>query len=208
MEKILLFCCLFFVFAGCKKESSGQFSVHGFVTDESLNQPLVNATIYVQEKALGKFEYETIASTKTDANGKYSISFSRDKVENYQLVVQKDNYFDSKQVILFQDLDPKTSKEYNLSTTSYSWVRVHLLNVDPVLTDHLLYQKTKGRTGCIDCCENDEKDFIGELDTTFNCLTDGGKPYAFYYEVNNSQMIGTKDTVTTPLDTVTLELKY
>src|SRR5690554_5055541 len=116
----------------CKKEQSLSFKIHGSIQDESLHQPLENATVIIYEKAIGSSNLSEIGRTTTDENGDYQVEFPRNRVENYLVTIQKDRYFESSHTVLFSELDPKESKEYNFSTTAHSWVKIVLKNVDEV----------------------------------------------------------------------------
>jgi len=201
---------LIFIIFSCKKDGNLQFAINGIVTDESFNTGLAGATVIVYEKPIANFNYQEIGRVTTDSDGKYSLSFPRNRVENYKVVIQKDRYFDKEYQILYSALDPQKSIEYNFGTTAYSWVRIHLKNVDEVNDyDDFIYKKTQGKTDCAACCPTGEElHFYGAIDTVFYCMTDGNKPFAYFYELGNTALIGTMQQNTVAFDTITLETEY
>lgn len=204
---ILLFTVTLIV--ACKKDKNLTFSINGTVFDESFNKGLADATIIVYEKPIGSFDLKEIGRTKSDGSGHYALDFTRNRVESYVVKIQKDFYFDKSYSILFNTLDPKKSIEYNFETTAYSWVKIHLKNSDEVNSyDDFIYRKTKGKVDCPDCCPSEEFHFYGALDTTFYCLSDGNKPFAYYYELSNTTNLGVKEQNTIPFDTITLTTLY
>ena len=204
---ILLFSTILIL--GCKKDKDLTFSINGTVLDESFNNGLANATVIIFEKPVASFDLKEIGRVQTDGDGKYSLKFPRNRVESYVVKIQKDFYFDKTYTILFNDLDPKKSIEYNFGTTAYSWVKIHLKNVNEVNAyDDFIYKKTKGKVDCADCCPAEELHFYGALDTTFYCISDDNKPFAYYYELRNTTNLGVKEQNTVPFDTITLTTTY
>lgn len=211
MAKSLFFLFIIvFSFSSCKKDKNLNFSIHGTATDESFSKALDNATIIIYEKPIASIDYKEIGRTQTDSEGKYSLKFPRNRVENYRVIVQKDNYFEKEYTVLFASLDPKKSIEFNFETTAYSWVRIHLTNIEDVNDyDDFIYKKTIGKTDCFTCCPSDvEQHFYGALDTVFYCTTDGNKPFAYFYQVGNTTTIGTNQQNTVAFDTITLTTTY
>lgn len=194
----------------CKKNGDLQFSINGIVTDESFSTGLSGATVIVYEKPVANFNYQEIGRTTADSEGKYSILFPRNRVENYKIIIRKDNYFDKEYQILYSALDPKKSIEYNFGTTAYSWVKIHLKNVNEINDyDGFIYKKTQGKTDCETCCPTGEEIHLyGNADTIFYCMTDGNKPFAYFYELQNTSTIGTVQQNTVAFDTITLVTEY
>lgn len=193
----------------CDKDKNLSFSIHGVISDNSLNKGLDNATVIVYEKAVASLTFNEIGRTKTDASGNYTLKFPRNRVESYKVLIQKDFYFDKEETIAFSSLDPKKSIEYNYGTTAYSWVKVLLTNTNDVNDfDDFLYKVTKGRTGCQTCATNEEKHFYGALDTTFYYLTDGNKPFAYYFALSNTTTLGNNEQTTVPFDTIVMVTSY
>jgi hypothetical protein len=201
---------LMLAFSSCKKDKTLYFSIHGVVTDESFNKGMDNATVIVYEKAIASYDYTEVGRIKTDSDGKYELKFPRNRVEGYRVTIQKDFYFDKSYTIDFASLDPKKSIEYNFGTTAYSWVKIHLQNSGDVNSyDDFIYKKTQGHTDCAACCPTGvETHFYGALDTTFYCLTDGNKPFAYFYQLGNTSTIGTNQQTTIPFDTIVLTTTY
>lgn len=210
LKKIIFILLVSGVVLGCKKNSALTFAIHGTVTDESFNKGLESATVIIYEKPVTSTDYKEIGRTTTDASGNYTLTFPRNRVEGYRVLIQKDYYFDKEYTVAFADLNPKKSIEYNFGTTAYSWVKIHLQNIDEVNSyDDFIYKKTQGRTDCMECCPTGvEQHFYGALDTVFYCITDGNKPFAYFYQLGNTSTLGTNQQNTVAFDTITLTTSY
>lgn len=203
---ILIIVISVFVFS-CKK-GKGEFILSGQINDVTLNQVLSGATVKLYQVPVGTTQMELIGTQTTGADGKYSFTFSRDKMEKYVLKVSKSNYFDLEKSIFFSSLTLEEENTRNYNTTAKSWVKIHLLNQSPQPDDQLVYVKQQGKSDCEECCQTGTQYFQGAIDTAFYCINDGNTTYSFLYSItgtSNSEIVG---VVTVPFDTTEIYLPY
>lgn len=206
--KILFFLAVAFsVLSSCHK-GKGSFLLEGTLTDQTFNQPLSGAKVKLYQIPVGTTQLKLIGTQTVGTDGKYSFTFSRDKMEKYIVRITKDNYFDQEKTIYFSSLSLKENNIRNYNTTAKSWVKIHLLNESPLQDDQLVYMKQQGKSECVECCQTGTQYFVGAVDTTFYCINDGNTTYSFLYSItgtNTSEIIG---AVTVPFDTTEIYLPY
>lgn len=193
--------------ASCKK-GIADFTLTGTITDATFSAPLTGATVRLYATEAGSLVTSQIASTTLDAQGKYSFTFPRDKIETYYIKVEKENYFDIYQAIPFSSLTIEETNIRDYSTKAKSWVKFHLINNNPVASDVLEFIKQEGKVDCDECCPGGYRYFYGAVDTTFYCINDGNSVYSGYYWVQGSANQGPVWIVTTAFDTVEINLSY
>lgn len=209
MRNLFFLLMIILVLSSCKKKDANSYIIEGVVNDESLNGVLANASITLLERKAGDFNYVELTSTTSDSEGKYKLSFQRNRVTDYKVVLKKDKYLSRESLILPQNLTLGKSNEFNWSMAAISWVKIHLQNVDTVNNyDEFIYQKIDGSTDCEGCCPNIELHFYGALDTTFFCVAEGNRSFSYYYELRNSTTLGNEQKITIPFDTISFETTY
>lgn len=192
----------------CKKKKIS-YTVEGIVTDASYSQPLSGATVQLYGTPAGSSTpSQLIGTTTTGGDGKYSFTFDRDKIEQYVIIVSRNQYFEITDSFTAESLSTTETNTRNLSTTAKSWVKLRFVNLAPEATDELKYIRQNGKSGCAECCYGGEQFLYGAVDTTIYCINDGNTTYSYYYWVLNTQNNGPKSIVTQPFDTVELLLNY
>lgn len=204
----MLIAALGIFFIGSCKKGKTDFTLKGTITDASFNTVLTGATVKLFAKAAGTASTDQIASTTLDANGNYSFSFPRDKIETYYIEVQKNNYFDIYEDIPFSELSVENDNVRDFSTTAKAWVRFHVVNNGGSASDVLEYAREQGKINCEECCPGGYQYFNGAIDTTFYCVNDGNTVYSGYYWVQGGGQSGPVYVVTPPFDTVDVEISY
>ncbi len=194
-------------FAACKKGKS-DFTLKGTISDATFSQPLSNGTVKLYEIEAGGGNQTLIETMVTGNDGGYSFTFPRNKVENYILTIQKENYFDKQTIIPFNDMTIKEENVKDLSATAKSWAKITLLNNNPQQSDHLAIVKQQGKNDCAECCTSSQVDFYGAIDTSFYCANDGNTTYQFFYQLVGTGIQGVKSGVTTVFDTTEITLQY
>lgn len=196
-----------FLIGSCKKGKT-DFTLKGTITDASFNTALTGATVKLYATDAGTTSTDQIASTTLDANGNYSFSFPRDKIETYYIKVQKNNYFDIYEDIPFSGLSVENDNVRDFSTTAKAWVRFHVVNNGGSASDVLEYAREQGKINCEECCPGGYRYFYGAVDSTFYCVNDGNAVYSGYYWVQGGGQSGPVYVVTPPFDTVDVEISY
>jgi hypothetical protein len=202
---VLLF--LMGTFSSCKK-GKADFTLKGVVTDETFNTPFANVEVKLFSVPVATSQKILIGSYTTGTDGSYTFTFPRDKMEKYILVVNKQNYFEINETVLFSSLSIKEDNIRNIGTTAMSWARLVFLNTAPLAGDHMRYIKQDGKSGCMECCPVTQQDFYGALDTSIYCVNDANTNYSYYYWIINTNNQGLKSTFTTAFDTVDIVLNY
>ncbi len=208
MKNTVFFLFLLFLgFSSCKK-GKANFTLKGTITDSTFNSGLSGATVRLYATEAGTAITNQIASGTLDAQGNYSFTFSRDKIETYYLKVEKVNYFDVYEAIPFSSLTIEEDNVRNYSTTAQGWVKFHLVNNNPLTSDVLEYIRQEGKTDCEECCPSGYRYYYGAVDTTFYCVNDGNAVYSGYYWVQGGGVQGPIWTISTAFDTVDVNITY
>lgn len=201
---VVLLAC---VVISCKK-GKADFVLKGTISDATFHQGLVNAKVYLYAVPVASSQQNLVGSTQLAADGSYSFTFPRDKMEKYIIQVVKQNYFTLSEEVFFSDLVVGEDNVRNFSTTAKSWVKLTFHNLNPLSGDHMYYIKQAGKEGCSECCSDSEQHFYGALDTSIYCINDGNTYYTYFYSVlgtPNSDILG---TYTTAFDTTEIILNY
>lgn len=208
MKKIALFLVLgLFLISSCNK-GKADFTLTGTITDSTLNSGLSGASVKLYATEAGSLITNQIASSTLDAQGNFNFTFPRDKVETYYLEIQKDNYFEIYEAIPFSELSIEDDNVRNYSTTAKGWVKFHITNPGGQTTDVLEYVRQEGKVNCSECCPGGYRYYYGAVDTTFYCVNDGNSVYSGYYWVQGGGVQGPVWVITTPFDTVNIEINY
>ena len=83
----------------CKK-GQADFVLKGTVTDLTFNQNLSGATIKLYQVPVGTAQQKLIGISTLEADGSYSFTFPRDKMEKYVIIINKTNYFNLPRLFL------------------------------------------------------------------------------------------------------------
>ena len=186
----------------CKKKKI-TYTVEGIVTDASYSQPLSGATVQLYGTPAGSSTpSQLIGTVTTGSDGKYSFTFDRDKIEQYAIIVSKNQYFEITNSFTAESLSSTETNTRNISTTAKSWVKLRFVNLMPDAADELKYIRQTGKSGCAECCYGGDQFLYGAVDTAIYCINDGNTTYSYYYWVLNTQNNGPKSIVTQPFDTV------
>lgn len=194
-------------FAGCKK-GKADFTLKGTISDNTFSQPLSGALVKLYEVEAGGGTQTFIESRTIGSDGSYSFTFPRNKVENYVLTIEKDQYYDNHVIIPFSSMTIKDDNIQNLGTTAKSWAKITLFNTNPQASDHLAIIKQQGKDDCSECCSSSQVDFYGAIDTSFYCANDGNTTYQFFYQLVGTGIQGIKSGNTVAFDTTEIVLQY
>ncbi len=208
MKKTLLFAFLgLFLLNSCKK-GKADFTLKGTITDSTFGTALSGATVKLYAAKAGELTIDQIDSGTLNANGEYSFTFPRDKIETYYIQITKDNYFEIYETIPFADLTIEEDNVYDFSTTAKAWVKFHIVNNSPQASDVLEYIRQEGKVDCAECCPAGYQYYYGAIDTTFYCINDGNVEYSGYYWEQGGGTSGPVWVITPPFDTVEININY
>ena len=206
MRLLYIILCATMLFS-CKKGSSN-FTIKGTITDTTFNQALSGATLSLYQVPSGTNNSVLISSTTVAADGSYSFTFKRDKMDKYILTVAKNNYFSLSETITFSSLSIEEDNVRNYSTTAMAWVKLHFFNLNPSDLDELDYTKQQGKQTCSGCCPTTEQHLYGAIDTSIYCINDANTVYSYLYSVYGTTDQGIMSVTTTAFDTTELYLSY
>jgi hypothetical protein len=195
----------------CKKEPI-QYTFGGTVT-ESVNGSVVSGAnvtvsqrVYEGNVASSFFNSAGLATSGSD--GKWEMTFDREKVFEFKVAITKSGYFDSEQIISSGDVAVDETKIINETLEPKSWIKFHIVNMSGMTTDLFTMIHYNFKTGCSGCTTNDYYYYEGIVDSTFSILTTGGV-YTKYSYKNPGAAIYIQDSVyTTPFDTVAVNINY
>lgn len=203
---------LFFVFllfaTACKKKEL-DFVVTGNISALNDGKSMKNVEIKAYTSGFGGTNQSLAASTTSDENGNYELIIERTRFEKFEIIINKDNYFESRKTYNFDDLSTAKENVFDYEISPKSWTKFVIRNINSQqATDELKIQKVKGKTNCSECCDNSFFFFHGVIDTTFYCANDGDTYMNFYYWINGNQQHAYDSVYNAAFDTVTYEIIY
>lgn len=193
--------------SSCKKKELF-FVIKGSISDNTLSGALQNANVKLYVFPLGSSLSEYKENKITDYQGSYKFELERDKYEKIELVISKENYFESKNIITFSNLSTEEDNIFNYSLTAKSWTKFIFFNQQPSSQDELKIYKDSGKSDCDGCCPDGYSFYYGAVDTSFYCVNNGNEYMKFYYWVNGNQENGIDSVYNEPFDTVIYEYTY
>lgn len=162
------------IILSCKKNREPEpVTFSGTVTNSVNGLPVANTTIKVKvqqsaDNGVFNSSFSTAATTTTDANGNYSVTFTPESVVIYKLVLEKDFYFTRELDINGNSVSAGSNTTTDFSFDPKGWFRVNIKNINPDdPNDHIIYQNTSENNGCSACCTNIPVDFTGMTVDTF-----------------------------------------
>jgi hypothetical protein len=201
----------FMLVTACKKDPI-QYTFEGTVTESvngnALNDVLVKISQRVYNGSVASAFFNNAGSKTTSSDGKYEITFDREKVFEFKVDMTKSGYFDMEQIIGSADVSTEENKVVNYEMEPKSWLTLHLQNVGGMTSDEFAMIHYNFRTGCAGCTSNTFFYYNGIVDTTFTIMSTGGV-YATYSYKNPGATIYQQDSVyMIPFDTAFVEIQY
>lgn len=206
MKQFCFFVLLMLLIPSCKK-GQADFKISGTITDQTFLQPLEGATVTITKKNADNGEEKYVTSLTSDHSGMYSFDVARDRFVSLNIRIEKDGYFTIDKTVFFSDLSVKNENLIHFDVTGKSWVRI-ILKHNGSATTKMDVVRTKGKSGCAECCPGGYQQFVGITDTTFYCVNDAGTDYEITYVQHESTVAGSKKVTTPFMDTVDLLLAY
>ncbi len=202
MKHLLLVICAVILLTNCKKKNL-EYELSGVVYDKSFNTPMANAEVTVSVSKDGSLY--TLATVKTDNQGVYKYSMTRDKYHEISIGVSVGNYFEESSSTTLEGLSLDKSNVFDFNLYAKAWVKLHFVSDG---TKKLRYFKQAGKSGCSECCESGEKQVYFIADTSIYCINDGNTPYQIFYDIIGGTDSGTKNVTTTAFDTTEVLINY
>lgn len=190
----------------CKKKTI-EYTIQGTVQDASFGTAASGSTVTLYEIAPGSAISTPLSSAVVGADGSYSFTIKREKIEKYRLSFTKSNYFPEAIEFSLKDLDPKTPTSYTTQVWAKSWVKLVFNNPDNV--GNLKVVKTSGKSGCDECCTFGEFYLYSNVsDSTIYCINNGNTAYSYHWFLLQTTTHAEASVITVPFDTTELVLEY
>ncbi len=197
---------LFLLFSCKKKELS--FTLEGKVIDQTFNTTLSGAKVSLEEVLEIGSNDDLVHESKVASDGTFSLEFKRRKATKYILRIEKENYFTIYKEIPFSDFSTEEALNLTLSTTAKAWVKLTFINEPPAAgTDSFRFIKIKGKSGCDECCADEEQILYGTETQQFIFENDGNAYFSYQYFQVAPVENGFREIVTPAFDTVEI-VKY
>ncbi|NVO02668.1 MAG: carboxypeptidase regulatory-like domain-containing protein [Bacteroidetes bacterium] len=211
----ILVICLTLFFASCQKDEK-KVTFSGTIVDSYSNNPISGASVTLASKKIESGVYnsnfQNITTISTDANGQYSIESPFESVIAYKIFVGKSNYFDFSTEINSNDVPNGSNYNATYSISPAAYIKLHIKNNVPFDSlDMISYSYKNTQPGCIDCCNNNIFQGIGQLfETTFKCKTFGNTTNKIEWRVtkNGTMVLHSQDVFCAPFDTTNFEILY
>ncbi|MBN4077528.1 carboxypeptidase regulatory-like domain-containing protein [bacterium AH-315-C20] len=199
-----LIICVFLLLSCNKGEITYEFEgkVSGSVNGSSLAGVNVTISQVLFSSSVANYNYQLAGSAVTDAAGDWAISFTREKVTDFRIAIQKDGYF--KELIEFTSgeatvADPNV---HNVTLDAEAWIKFDIKNVGPLPSDVMTMVLINFREGCVGCGTNGNYSFDGIVDTNIIYKTTGGRYTRFQFNNQTTSSLLDDSLLTIPSDTV------
>jgi hypothetical protein len=198
------------LFVACEKDPI-QYTVEGTITT-SLGGPLSGAEVELSQNIFSANTtnnyYSPAGNEVTDANGKYSMTFLREKVVEFEFSVSKLDYFPYTASLNTTQIKTDKINELNVTLDPKAYVQFNITNTWPNDEDEFKLIIQNFREGCNTCATNTTLYLNGAIDTTINYTTTGGV-YARFIYINVTGGGSKIDSVfATPFETTVYDIIY
>ena len=211
----LTFILFFGIIYSCRKDKT-KITINGTVYDPNSNAYVIGANVTISASGVSSGYYNSsytdIATTTTDANGKFTFHFDKEKSAGYRIYISKSNYFDNTIDVSGADLEPGIpySPTYNLNTKAF--IKLRVKNALPNNSnDQIIYSYSSGYLSCYECCSNTNCIGYGvNYDSTLTCKTYGNQNVIiFWHSIKGSGDVLHYDTIyCSAFDTTNFQILY
>lgn len=217
MKHVFIYFTLFvFIFSACRKNNELSITIEGTVLNSGDQSYAAGVTVKVKFQEIGSgtvsTAYQTIASTTTDANGFYRVTFDKPAAAEYKFELSSPRHFASEFTESADNISATQTNTRNFQIDPLSWFAVHLKNVNPVTTqDMIIFQNNSESNPCSTCCNNVAQSFTGmNTDTVLVCKRKGGTRIKFSWIVQkgSSNQTYSDSVLVAPYDTSFYQLNY
>ena len=183
--KYLLVFLLFIGLSSCNKRDTSTFTLKGSITNYNTGLAEGNVKVDIYEVTNSGINSGPVllSTTYSNPDGSYEVKFSRNLVESYNIVFQKEGFFSE---IISKPFGEFTTAEDNILDLSYrpvGWILFDIENIGAtVAQDQLKIYKESGEEICPDCCANGFYYFDGpNVDTIWTCASIADQWFVFHY---------------------------
>lgn len=211
MRNLIFALSALIIFNSCNKDPI-QYSFEGKITESVGGSNLAGVTITIYQipfnSSVTSNNFELAASTITDSEGNYAMSFEREKVTEFKINLMKEGYYKRDINISSGDISSENTNILNYEMEPESWISFKIKNLFPAdASDNLNLLLLNYREGCEQCATGDYYSFEGITDTTVVFSSTAGQYFNFtYIEVGASS--ASDSLFMTPYDTVNYEINY
>jgi hypothetical protein len=181
MKFIFALLLIFLTTVSCSK-TERKIHVTGTINDVVLNQGSgVTIKLKAAKIVSGVYNanYTEIASTTTDASGKFVMDILVDKVSGYRFLISKPDYFEVEKDVTTETFENNDIYETNFDIYPISTITLEVKNTSPQgMDDEINYRFTNINQECKTCCNNNTINGLGpDYNVTSSCNVRGQKMY-------------------------------
>ncbi len=189
-----------------------QYDFDGVIYNSLTDIPVQGVDVSISQKIILNGTtgegYTLAGSAVTDASGAWAITFDREKVTEFIIEIEKDNYFPIEKIESSANISTEDLNSYSDIIEPMSWVTFKIKNSFPNEDDHFKLVTQTFREDCQGCAENKTTDFYGSVDTVFTYATTAGEYVKFTY-INVTIADSDLDSVyTTPFENIEYSITY
>jgi hypothetical protein len=205
--KIILVLLLLPLLFSCKK-GTGNFIIKGKITDETFSTGLDGAIIKLYKVPVASSSRILVESFTLQEDGNYSFTFTRERMDKFIVVVEKNLYFKLEKEIFYASFTVNEPLICNYGTKAKAWVELRFVNAVVQPSDHFRYIKQDGLVGCEDCCANTEENIYANPYFSKICINNANELYSILYWNIGTFQQGYSEVLTVPFDTTLLLINY
>lgn len=200
----------------CKKNKELTIVIEGTIRNEGTLDAAQGVTVKIKYQEVGSgtisTAYKTIATTTTDANGHYQVSFTKPKASEFRYELSSPYHFSVETTESADNVSASTTNTRDFTVGAIGWFSVHIKNASPqTIQDQCIYQNTSEAYGCTGCCSNAAYTFQGtSVDTTVICQRKAGSKIKFNWIVfkGGNNLMYSDSALVVPFDTTVYNLNY
>lgn len=186
------------------------------ITDPNSNSYVEGVSVIISSNTVSSNVYNAgysqLATTTTDADGKFKFRLKYDKTVGYQIDLYKDQYFDESYNFDYSVIDPKTPYSVEYTIIPEASLQFKIKNKTPFSeSDELQYWYAGSLKKCASCCTDTKFTLVGmDVDLTTSCKAPGNKYAKIYYTVKkfHSFTINVDSIFCKPFQTTIYNLNY
>jgi hypothetical protein len=163
---------------GCKKDEALNYTISGTIVNGRTGAPVSGLEVKIQQKVISDGVYSALftdaASAITDVNGSYSMTWKRENVAAFQMLLDKDQYISREISLSPTSLDANENFTYNAHIFAEAFITVHLSNTEETsAVDLCNFRFDDTDFDCNCCTEAWVNTFGADVDSTWTCRVYG-----------------------------------
>ncbi len=174
----IIFLFLLIPFLSCKKDEALNYTIKGTIVNGRTGAPISGLNVSIQQKIIqdGIFSalFTDAASAITDANGNYSMTWKRENVAAFQLLLEKEQHISRQIELSPNSLNANESFTYNAHVFTEAFITVHLINEgETTAVDICNFRFDDTDFDCTCCTDAWVNTFGADVDSTWTCKVYG-----------------------------------